>query len=189
MSDFAPFALTVAIISEVALIAMLAWSILVPYRRLWPPRRVNWFSNLMAWLPTLTAFGGIIVVGFAEWNDLVWPLWLRWGAGLALILAGNAVVWRAALGIGFDAISGAVAELKTDGCYHWSRNPQYVADMGILAGWAILSASPSAWIIAVGGVMVFALASFAEEPWLEDVYGAQYRTYRESTPRFLGNPR
>lgn len=70
MSDFAPFALTVAIISEVASIAMLAWSFLVPDRRLWPPRRANWFSNLMAWLPTLIAFGGIIVVGVAEWNDL-----------------------------------------------------------------------------------------------------------------------
>ena len=67
------------------------------------------------------------------------------------------------------ATSGAVAELKTDGFYVCSRNPQYAADMGILVGWAVLSASPSAWIIATGGVIAFALAAFAEEPWLEEV--------------------
>ncbi|MCB5200416.1 hypothetical protein LGQ03_14300 [Loktanella sp. TSTF-M6] len=76
-----------------------------------------------------------------------------------------------------------------DGFYRWSRNPQYVADMGILLGWAILSAAPSAWIIALGGVVAFALAPFAEEPWLEDVYGALYRKYRTRAPRFFGIPR
>ena len=188
MSDFAPIALTVALLCEVALIVMLIWSILFPKRRLWPPQRVNWLSHLMVWLPTLAVFGGAILVGFAEWNMLDWPLWLRWGVGLPLILAGNAVVWPAALGIGLDATSGAEAELKTDGFYRWSRNPQYVADMGLLIGWAILSASPAVWIIAIGGVIAFALAPFAEEPWLEKVYGERYRRYRNRVPRFFGFP-
>ncbi|KQI69190.1 hypothetical protein AN189_06390 [Loktanella sp. 3ANDIMAR09] len=188
MSDFASTALIVALVCEVALIVMLIWSILFPKRRLWPPQRVNWLSQLMVWLPTLAVFGAGIAVGLAEWNALDWPLWLRWGAGLPLILAGNAVVWPAALGIGLDATSGAAAELKTDGFYLWSRNPQYVADMGILVGWAILSASPAAWIIAIGGVIAFALAAFAEEPWLEEIYGAPYRTYRKRRPRFFGFP-
>lgn len=185
MSGFVPFALTVALFCEAALIAMLLWSILVPTRRLWPPQRVNWLSQLMVWLPTLAVFGGAIFAGIAEWNMLNWPLWLCWGVGLPLILAGNAVVWPAALGIGLNATSGAEAELKTDGFYRWSRNPQYVADMGLLVGWAILSASPSVWLIAIGGVAAFALAPFTEEPWLEDVYGEPYRAYRKLTPRFL----
>ena len=120
---------------------------------------------------------------------LDWPLQFRWGVGLPLILAGNAVVWPAAFGIGLDATSGAKAELKTDGFYRWSRNPQYVADMGILVGWTILSASPAAWIIGIGSIFVFALTPFAEEPWLEKVYGTPYRAYRRRTPRFLGRPR
>lgn len=188
MNDLVPFALTVALVCEAVLLAMLLWSILVPARRLWPPQRVSWFSQTMVWPPTLAVFAAAILVGLAEWNMLDWPLWLRWGACLPLILAGNAVVWPAALGIGLDATSGAEAELKTDGFYLWSRNPQYVADMGILIGWAILSATPAAWIIATGGVIAFALAPFAEEPWLEEVYGAPYRTYRKRTPRFFGFP-
>lgn len=61
--------------------------------------------------------------------------------------------------------------------------------MGILIGWATLSASPAVWIIATGGVVGFALAAFAEEPWLEKVYGEPYRVYRSRTSRFLGFPR
>jgi len=186
MSDFASVALAVALFCEAVLIAMLVWSITVPSRRLWPPQRVSRLSQLMVWLPTLAVFGGAIVVGFAEWNVLDWPLWLRWGVGLPLILAGNVVVWLAALGIGLEATSGAEAELKTDGFYRWSRNPQYVADKGILVGWAILSASPAAWIIATGGVVGFALAPFAEEPWMEEVYGKPYRRYFNRVPRFFG---
>lgn len=186
MSDFVPFALTVALFCEAALIGMLCWSILVPHRRLWPPRQVSWFSQIIVWTPTGAVFGAAITVGFAEWDALDWPLWFRWGVGLPLVLAGNAMVWPAVLGIGLGATSGAEAKLKTDGFYRWSRNPQYVADMSILVGWAILSACPSAWILATGGVVALALAPFAEEPWLEEVYGEPYRAYRQRTPRFFG---
>jgi len=189
MNDPISIPLAVALFCEVALVAMLAWSIFVPTRRFWPPQKVDWLSQTMVWLPTLAVFGGAIIIGFAEWDVLNWPLWLRWGLGLPLILAGNAVVWTAAFGIGLNATSGAEAELKTDGFYRWSRNPQYVADIGILIGWAILSASPAAWVVGVGGVIAFALAPFAEEPWLEEVYGAPYRAYRKHVPRFFGVPR
>lgn len=189
MSDIVPLTLVIALFCEAALIAMLVWSIFVPDRRLWPPRQVSWLSQIIVWMPTIAVFGSAIIIGLIQWNALGWPLWLRWTIGLPLILAGNVVVWTAALGIGMDATSGAEGELKTDGFYRWSRNPQYVADMGILIGWAILSAAPSAWIIAMGGVVAFALAPFAEEPWLEKVYGAPYRRYRTRVPRFFGVPR
>ena len=142
----------------------------------------------MVWLPTVAVFACAAFVGLAEWNALDHSLWIRWGIGLPLIVAGNAVVWSAVLVIGLDATSGAEAELKTDGFYRWSRNPQYVADMGILAGWAVLSSSPLAWIIAIGGAIAFALASLAEEPLLERVYGDNCRRYRARTPRFLSVP-
>lgn len=87
--------------------------------------------------------------------------------------------------IGFGATSGEVAELKTDGLYRYSRNPQYVADMAILTGWAMLSASGWAACIAAVGVMVLAVAPLAEEPWLEDTYGADYRTYKTKVRRYI----
>lgn len=109
-----------------------------------PPRSVTWLTQIMVWPPTVTIFAVAALTGLLEWNALDWPMWFRFGVGLSLILAGNIVVWRAAFGIGMDATSGARSELKTDGFYRWSRNPQYVADMAILIRWAVLSASSSA---------------------------------------------
>ncbi len=103
MSDIVPLTLIIALFCEAALIAMLVWSIFVPDRRLWPPRQVSWLSQIIVWIPTVAVFGAAIVVGVAEWNVLNWPLWFQWGVGLPLILAGNAVVWPAALGICLNA--------------------------------------------------------------------------------------
>tara|TARA_R110002049_G_scaffold23781_6_gene84720 strand:- start:112267 stop:112482 length:216 start_codon:yes stop_codon:yes gene_type:complete len=68
MNDLVPITLTVALLCEAGLIVMLIWSILVPTRRLCPPQRVNFLSQIMVWLPTLAVFGGAILPGFAEWN-------------------------------------------------------------------------------------------------------------------------
>ena len=104
---------------------------------------------------------------------------------MPLILAGNAIVWMGVRKIGFGATSGEVAELKTDGLYGYSRNPQYVADMAILLGWAVLSASVWASVIASIGVVVLAVAPLAEEPWLENIYGSQFREYKMQVRRYV----
>jgi len=58
-------------------------------------------------------------------------------------------------------------------------------DIAILIGWGVLSASVWALPILVLGFAVLVVAPFAEEPWLEEVYGAQYREYRKLVRRFL----
>ncbi len=107
------------------------------------------------------------------------------GGGLVLIISGSIVVWIGVRKIGFGATSGEVADLNSDGVYRYSRNPQYVADMAILIGWAVLSASGWVACIAAFGVIVLAAAPFAEEPWLEDIYGADYRAYKTKVRRYM----
>lgn len=189
MTDSVLAPVAAALFCAALLCAALVWSILFPDRRVWSPERVTWLTRAMVWLPTIATFACVAIAGLVDWNALDWPAWIRWGVGLPLIVAGNVVVWPAVLGIGLDATSGAEAELKTDGLYRWSRNPQYAADMGILIGWAVLSASPSAMVAASGGIIALALAPFAEEPWLETRHVAGYRSWRRRTPRFLGLPR
>lgn len=175
-----------SLISVAFIAGMLVFSIAAPKRRLWPVGHATLGNQIMIWLPTLLVFGGGLLLGMIDWNGLNWPAWFRWGIGLPLIVGGNAVVWRGVLGIGMRATSGEVATLKTDGLYRWSRNPQYVADMAILAGWAILMASAWVWPIAISGIAVLVLAPFAEEPWLSKQYGEEYERYRERTDRFIG---
>ncbi len=167
------------------LLASLIWSIAWPEKRLWPPRRPGLGIKIFVWLLTLTFFAGAIYLGLGDWNSLGWPASMRWGLGLPLIVLGNLIVWYAVAGIGIKATSGDVAELKTDGLYRWSRNPQYVADMGIFIGWAVLSASP--WVLALTLVVLIlaATAPFAEEPWLSDTYGEEYNLYKQKVRRYL----
>lgn len=171
-----------------ALIGVLVVSIVWPQKRIWPPPGQHSFQFVLVWALTLTAFAGILVVGLLDWNGLGWPAVLRWPLGLGLVIAGNAVAWLGVAQLGMKETSGAEGALVTGGLYRYSRNPQYVGDMLILAGWTVLSAS--AWVIwpAVLGIVAFALTPLAEESWLAEHYGEPYRAYCRQAPRFFGRP-
>ena len=131
-------------------------------------------SQALIWGSTPLIFLAVIGLGLVGWNRLGWPAGVRWLVGLGLILAGNVVVWAAVFRIGWAATSGDTARLRTVGLYHWTRNPQYVADIAIFLGWMILSAAPMAWVPALGAIALLVCALCSEEPWLEQVYGEAY---------------
>ncbi|MCZ6765228.1 MAG: isoprenylcysteine carboxylmethyltransferase family protein [Alphaproteobacteria bacterium] len=177
--------LSIGLAASLVLLAAIIWSIALPDRRLWPPKTSSLWSKLIVWALTLVIFGSAITLGLADWNGLQWPWFIRWGVGLLLIISGNFVVWWGVAQIGMRATSGDATGLRTDGLYRYSRNPQYVADMAILIGWIILSAS--VWVLPVAaiGVLLLAIVPLAEEKWLEEMYGENYRVYRSKTRRYL----
>lgn len=183
--DLKVISILIASVAGLYLLVALVWSILRPDRRVWPPKEATTGLKVRVWAATIAIFAAGFAVGLTDWNELNWPIGLRWGAGLSLIVLGNIVVWSGVMNIGFAATSGEVDTLKTDGLYAYSRNPQYVADMAIISGWAVLSASSLAFVLALGGIFILGLAPFAEEPWLEENYGQQYRDYKASVRRYF----
>lgn len=177
--------LVVGIVSSGLLVAMLLWSFFWPNRRLWPPTRRKAASAVITWALTVAVFASVIGLGISGWGEIGLPGWLRWGVGLPLVLVGNAIVWAGIVGIGIGATSGAKDKLVTTGLYRYSRNPQYVADIAILVGFALLTAAWATVPVAAMGVLALILAPFAEEPWLQQVYGDEYRTYRATVRRFF----
>ena len=175
----------IACVGGLYLFGALVWSIAYPKKRVWPPKKATVGIKVRVWTATVAIFAAGFILGLMDWNALNWPTSLRWGVGLVLIVVGNIVVWSGVIKIGFAATSGEVDTLKTDGLYAYSRNPQYVADMAIITGWAVLSASVWAFFIAFGGVLILAIAPLAEEPWLEENYGQQYRDYKAKVRRFF----
>lgn len=170
----------------ILVIAMLAYSIMRPSRRLWPPRAQQTWQYYFAWLLTLLSFGGFIAVGLLDWNSLGWPAIFRWPIGLALIIGGNVLAWVGVRQISMKTTSGSKGPLVTDGLYQYGRNPQYLGDIAIIVGWAILSSSLWAMPLCVGGIIAFVLTPFAEETWLEELHGADYREYCSRVSRFFG---
>ena len=166
-------------------LAAILWSIARPDRRVWPPQTFGPVQSFVGWSGTLAFFAAVVALGILGWGDAHMPDWLRYGVGPILILAGNAGVWFEVIGFGANQTMGAEGQLKTDGLYRFSRNPQYVSDIAILIGWPLLSASLVALPAVIAGIAVFAAFPFAEEGWLEERYGPAYLRYRAVVRRFF----
>lgn len=171
-------------ISAITLAAIL-WSIARPTQRLWPPARYSSLTPILVWVPTFSLFGALLALGILGWGELALPQWLRYGVGIPLIVIGNVVVWSAVAGFGIHKTGGATGGLQTSGLYRFSRNPQYVADTGVILGWMMLSAAPLALLVGVAAIIVVVAAPFSEEPWLRAHYGSDFDRYANRVRRFL----
>ncbi len=169
-------------------LAALVYSIFRPSNRIWPPPAQRTWQYYFVWLLTLLSFSGLIVVGLLDWNSLGWSAALRLPTGWLLIIGSNLFAWVGVRQISLKTTSGGKGPLVTDGLYRYSRNPQYLGDMTIIAGWAVLSASLWALPLCIGGILAFAITPIAEESWLEDLHGESYRAYCRKVGRFFGSP-
>jgi len=165
--------------------SLMVVSLLAPERRLWPAgdddrkRRVYLaFSR-----PLLPA---VFATGVLDWN--AGPLAAPWhiGVGAVGVLAAFAVLSRSAVDLGEDATEGREDELRTDGLYRYTRNPQNVGYVLLFATYAVLANSPLVGALAVAVAVFSVLQVLAEEAWLRDTYGDAYEAYCERVPRFVG---
>lgn len=156
-----------------------------PSKRLWPPQHYTRITPIIVWVPTFTLALILIYLGILGWGTLPLPTWLRFGIGIPMIVLSNAAVWYAAIQFGIAQTGGAKGTLRTTGLYRYSRNPQYVADSMMIAGWSILSAAPLTMVLGGVATIVLIAAPFAEEPWLHEQYGADYERYSLKVRRFF----
>lgn len=166
-------------------LAAILWSITVPSRRIWPPRRFEQLTLLFVWGPTFALFGILIVLGISGWGEFEIAQWLRYGVGIPMIVLSNVAVWYEVSHFGIAQTSGSEGTLRTVGLYRYSRNPQYVADTIMVFGWCLLSAASGAMIVGMAGIIVLLAAPFAEEGWMRERYGSDYDAYASRVRRFV----
>ena len=79
--------------------------------------------------------------------------------------------------------------LVTSGPYRYSRNPMYVGVLTILVGWALsldISAYRAPIMYALFMAVVFHLrVVLFEERWAAEKFGAEWREYSDTVPRWL----
>ena len=126
----------------------------------------------------------------------VWPLplssWVAPVAAAAALASGIAAMLLGLARLGSYARSTGqdTSQLITAGIYRWSRNPQVVGWFMLLLGISIAGRSGLAFLLT--GVFALVLHAYTvrlEEPYLDRVYGEQFRRYKAATPRYLGVPR
>ncbi|MFC6952040.1 methyltransferase family protein [Halorubellus litoreus] len=138
-------------------------------------------------------FSRTFLLGFLATTALDWGgTWLPvsglalYGPGAVLLVAGVALLLKSGKDLGGDATKGQVDELRTDGLYRYSRNPQNLAYLVFFASLAVLSNSTLVAALTAGAAAFMGLQAVVEEPWLRETYGEAYLAYRERVPRFVG---
>jgi protein-S-isoprenylcysteine O-methyltransferase Ste14 len=111
------------------------------------------------------------------------------GLGLAVILAGQSI---RILTIGWDYIERGGKEgkvfasrLVTGGAYAYCRNPMYVGNILLVAGFLFAYGRLVAGIVGIACCALFYSAIVAcEESFLQEKFGAEFTNYRARVPRW-----
>ncbi len=173
------------LLCELLLGASLVLSVLAPRHRVWPPPGRGSWQYVLVWCLTIAAVIGFVAAGALDWNSFIFSSSIRLPVGISLVAAGLALsVWAVGT-LGVRETQGLAGRFTSQGPYRFSRNPQYVGDIAVTAGLAVVFNSGLAWILAAVGVILFAVLPLTEEPWLRDQYGSSYEEYASSVPRFI----
>lgn len=168
------------------LMTAIAFSAVVPRLRVWPPNAgtKDWrFWGI--WTLVVLYVASSLALGAVSFGTLGLPRLGALAVGGVAFVAGNLLAFWGAGRIGTVATVGIEDRLVTSGPYRWSRNPQYLGDVLVIAGATLLYNSAPMVIPALLGCLAAVLAPLAEEPWLRERYGRGYEEYLERVPRYF----
>jgi len=141
--------------------------------------------GLLLWLGVIAY---LINPAWMGWSSVPLPIWLRW-TGIVVYALGLGLLTWTLRDLGTNLTDTVVTRrahtLVTHGPYRWVRHPFYDAMALLILAIALIAAN---WFILVTGAVVFALLaarSQIEEAKLLARFGEVYRTYLDSTGRFV----
>lgn len=142
-------------------------------------------ASLLLWLGVIAY---LVNPAWMAWSSVPLPAWLRW-SGVGVYAIGVALLTWTLRRLGTNLTDTVVTRrahtLVTQGPYRWVRHPFYDAMALLIVAIALIAAN---WFVLVTGAVVFLLLAIraqTEEAHLAARFGDAYRTYSESTGRFL----
>ena len=150
-----------------------------------PPVAKSWQHRTFLALFRLFLYP-LVVLSFLEFQIANETTGLsRQAIGGLLFVAGFGLALRITLQMGWRNAFGEKKGLVTDGWFAISRNPVYVATWVGLLGWSLVLGQLSVTILLTFWALLYVLAPFLEERWLERQYGDEFRRYKSSVARFV----
>ena len=154
--------------------------------QIWPPPGKFSSQFWFTWISFTYFMLGIPVLGILDYGTLGLSDLPRFiSAGILFLIAfpiGISAIYQ----LSFKQTLGLEGKFVTTGIYRYTRNPQYVTHILLIAAVVLLTNSALALYIGIPYALWFILAPFSEEPWLRDQFGAAYSSYCRQTPRFIG---
>lgn len=138
------------------------------------------------WLAALMAVGWGAARVYAPWADSIWSI----AAGVGLMGGGLGLIGWAALC--FRRARTSIVPRRVpdalvgDGPYRFSRNPIYLADLFILAGWCLAWGAPPGLLLTP--LLWWLLREWfvvGEEAVLTERFGDDYAAYRRWVRRWI----
>ncbi len=169
------------------LLILLLAGLVHPKFRFWPPPgKPSWQYRVFWWLFRAYLIS-ICILTFLELQDGAGGRFFV--AGWLLFFTGFGLATLITISLGWRNAHGEAVELQTAGWFAYSRNPVYMVSILGMAGlWlaiesGMLRSLLSAW------ALIYVLAPFLEEPWLQKQFGESYNEYCNRVPRFIGRRR
>lgn len=172
---------------EIAYIILFILTIRLPGFRFWPPPAARSWQFFFAWLMAGLVCVNFFFLGVLDFDSAFLPdIRTRLPAVGVFFICGMALGFWGGTVFGSRATLGLGNRLVTGGPYRFTRNPQYIGDCLLALGYMVLTNSWLTWVVGILGITLNILASFTEEPWLEERFGEAYRQYKRRVPRFFG---
>jgi protein-S-isoprenylcysteine O-methyltransferase Ste14 len=149
------------------------------------PRGEGWLLLQLALILVIAILGALALpAAIAGW-PAGWPFVIQ---GTLLLGVGGWVVVQGARRLG-DSLTAVPrprddASLVQDGIYARVRHPMYAGIVGLGLGWALVTLSLPALVVALLLALVLDLKARREEEWLAERYTG-YPEYRSRTHRFI----
>jgi protein-S-isoprenylcysteine O-methyltransferase Ste14 len=178
--------LVITLVSQAFLLCFTAISFLAPSHRVWPPPSRNSWQFYATWFLSWVSLSGVFLLALLAGNSLGFPIWLRLGVGLPLLVLGVLLIAWGFRELSVSTTLGIPGAFIRSGPYRFSRNPQYLGTCIYLAALVVLSGSHLTAVGCLAVAVWFLATPFVEEPWLVERYGAEYEAYRLAVPRFVG---
>jgi protein-S-isoprenylcysteine O-methyltransferase Ste14 len=173
------------IIIHYGMLAGIVYSIARPVNRIWPPPKKQSWQYFGTWALFYVAVSLTAVLALLTWDTWIISPEIRYYIGIPASLIGGALACWGIVTLGIENTSGSADGVIDNGPYQFTRNPQYLGDIVLFIGLAIVANSLYVAILLSLQVIIFAITPFSEEVWLQDRYGDEYVKYKNRAPRFL----
>jgi len=185
-STYSLAAFGISVLAVSAIFTLAAVSKLSGRFEFWPPPAAKtWQHRTFLALFRLFLYP-LVVLSFLEFQIANNATGLsRQAIGGLLLLLGFGLALRITLQMGWRNAFGEKKGLVTDGWFAISRNPVYVATWVGLLGWGLALGQSSVTVLLALWALLYVLAPFLEERWLEQQYGDEFRRYKSSVARFV----
>ena len=167
MPSLSDRAFLATVIADASLIVGYVVSAFYPDYRMWPigDSSCRWWFN---WSALSVVFAGFPVLSALDHDSFVFDGTASKLTGGAIATVGMGFALSALFELGWMESSGREGELRTDGIYEYTRNPQSVGFISFVAGTIIATNSQKLTLHGILTIVIYALFPFAEEPWLRE---------------------